>query len=157
MPVATAKVQGRRKVDYKTLDEIVADAARLSSGPMATLGNWSAGQIFQHLANAFNRSIDGFPTRLPWFIRVVARLFKKRFVSGAMPAGLQVPAGIAKVVMPDPTATAAGLAALREAVARLHRETTRAEHPALGKLTREEWDQVHLNHANLHMSFIIPQ
>ena len=46
MPVATAKVEGRRKLDYQSLDEVVADAERLSAGTLTTLGNWSAGQIF---------------------------------------------------------------------------------------------------------------
>jgi Protein of unknown function (DUF1569) len=26
-----------------------------------------------------------------------------------------------------------------------------------GPLTREEWDRVHLTHASLHLSFLIPQ
>ena len=28
------------------------------------------------------------------------------------------------------------------------------EHPVLGHLTREEWTQFHLRHAELHMSFV---
>jgi hypothetical protein len=31
-----------------------------------------------------------------------------------------------------------------------------ARHPVLGKLTHEEWTQLHLRHAELHLSFAVP-
>jgi hypothetical protein len=34
-------------------------------------------------------------------------------------------------------------------------ESHRAGHPMFGEITREEWDTIHLNHANLHMSFLV--
>jgi Protein of unknown function (DUF1569) len=154
MSVNTAKVDARRKLDYKSFDELLADADRLSSGNVKTLGNWSPGQIFQHLAIAFNGSIDGFPAGFPWIIRVMGRLFKKKLISGPMPAGLKVPKNFAKVVMPEPIATEVGLANLHAAVSRLKQSQNRAEHPVFGDISREEWDSIHLKHANLHMSFL---
>jgi hypothetical protein len=154
MPVNTAKVDVRRKVDYKSFDEILADADRFSSGNAKTLGNWSPGQIFQHLANAFNGSIDGFPNAFPWYMKAMAKLFKKKLMAGPMPAGLKMPAKLAKAVMPEPTSTEVGLANLRAAVARLKQEPHRAEHPIFGEVSKEEWDAMHLKHANLHMSFL---
>ncbi len=91
MPVNTAKVDGRRKLDYKSLDEILADAGRLSSGPVKLLGNWSPGQIFRHLATAFNGSIDGFTMTFPWYFRLMAKLFKNKLLNGPMPAGFKLP------------------------------------------------------------------
>jgi hypothetical protein len=157
MPVATAKVTGRRELDYKSLGEVVADADRLSSGPVTLLGNWSPGQIFRHLATAYNGSIDGFKATFPWPMRFVARLFKNKLINGAMPPGITVPAKFAREVMPEPISTEEGLAQLRAAVARLEREPQRAKHPVFGDLSNEEWNKLHLNHANLHMSFLIPQ
>ena len=154
MPINTAKVDARRKLDYKSFDELLADADRLSSSNSKTLGNWSAGQIFQHLANAFNGSIDGFPPSFPWFIRGIARLFKKKLINGAMPAGIKMPAQLAKAVMPDPTATEVGLANLKGAVSRLKQNPHRAPHPVFGHITAQEWNAVHLKHASLHMSFL---
>jgi hypothetical protein len=154
MSVNTAKIATRRKLDYKSFDEFLADADRLSSGDMKTLGNWSPGQIFQHLANAYNGSIDGLPGGFPWLVRMAARMFKKKLIGGAMPAGTRMPAQLAKKVMPEPTPTEVGLANLKAAVARLKRDTHRAEHPVFGKVTNEEWDAVHLKHASLHMSFL---
>jgi Protein of unknown function (DUF1569) len=157
MPVNTAKVEGRRKLDYKSIREIVDDADRLNSGPVKAIGNWTPGQIYRHLAIAFNGSIDGLPASFPWYIRAMARLFKKKLLAGPMPSGIKVPSAFAKVVMPPSTSTEEGLAQLHAAVARLEREPNRAEHPVFGQLTREEWNQVHLSHANLHMSFLVPQ
>ena len=124
MPVDTAKVEGRRSVEYHSLDDVVADADRLTSGPLKTLGNWSAGQIFRHLATAVNGSIDGFKSGFPWFIRVPAKLFKKKLLNGAMPPGLRVPPKFAQEVMPPPTTTEEGLAELRAAVAQLQPRST---------------------------------
>jgi Protein of unknown function (DUF1569) len=157
MPVDTTKVEGRRKVDYKTLGEVLADADRLAAGPVTLLGNWSAGQVFRHLAGAYNGSIDGFPASFPWYFRLMGRIFKKKLLGGPMPSGLKLPPELAEKVMPEPTSTEEGLAELRAAISRLEREPGRARHPIFGDLTRDEWNQIHLSHANLHMSFLLPE
>jgi hypothetical protein len=154
MSVNTAKVRARRKLDYQSFDELLADADRLGSGNVKTLGNWSPGQVFQHLANAFNGSIDGFPDAFPWFIRAMGRIFKKKLIGGPMPAGMKMPDKLAKAVMPEPTSTEVGLANLHAAVSRLRQEPRRAAHPVFGEVTNEEWNSIHLKHANLHMSFL---
>ncbi len=157
MPVDTAKVNGRRQLDYASFEELLADADRLSSGPVKVLGNWSAGQIFSHLAIVYNGSIDGLSMPFPWYLRMVARLFKNKLLSGPMPAGIKPPAEAAKVLAPEPTSTAEGLVQLHAAVARLQRESHRAQHPVFGELSKEEWNKIHLKHASLHMSFLVPQ
>ncbi len=156
MAVDTAKVQGRRPVAYTSLSAMLADAEGVASGNFTTLGNWSAGQIFAHLAKSFDTSIDGSDAQFPWYIRTLARLFKKQMLKMPMPAGFQLPAKAAASLVPPPTSTEAGLAALRAAVARLESEPKRAYSPVLGEMTREQWNQLHLSHANLHMSFLVP-
>jgi hypothetical protein len=132
----------------------LADADRLSGGDVTTLGNWSPGQIFQHLANAFNGSIDGLPGGFPWYLRTMARTFKKTLLSIPMPAGLKVPENFARAMIPEATSTEVGLANLHAAVARLKQEPDRAAHPVFGPLSKDEWETLHLNHAALHMSFL---
>lgn len=156
MPVNTARVEGRRKLDYTTFDELLADAERASSVPSKTLGNWSMGQIFKHISFLMNGSIDGVPIKFPWHFRVLARIFKRKLIRGAMPAGFQVKPPYDKDLVPGPTTTEQGLADLRASVARVKMEPARVRHPLFGNLTREEWDQVNLKHASLHMSFIVP-
>jgi hypothetical protein len=157
MPVNTAKVAGRRKLDYASLEELLADADRLSSGPVKVLGNWSAGQIFKHLALAYNGSIDGFTMTFPWPLRMMAKIFKGKLLNGPMPAGFSLPSDGAKALGPGPTSPEEGLADLHAAVLRLKRESQRAKHPMFGDITNEEWNKIHLKHASLHMSFLVPQ
>jgi hypothetical protein len=154
MPVNTAKVKGRRKVSYASLQEVLADAECLNRGNIKCLGNWSAGQTFLHLARAMNVSIDGTDAKFPLWLRVMARLMKKKLLAGPMPPGFQLPAGAALKFVPGPTSTEEGLAALREAIARQERESSRAASPVFGKITRDEWNQIHLKHSALHMSFL---
>jgi hypothetical protein len=156
MPVNTAKVEGRRQLDYASFAELLADADRLSSGPVKALGNWSAGQVFRHLATTYNKSIDGFNLTFPWHFRAMARIFKKKIIAGAMPPGFNLPPDAAKELAPTPTSTEEGLAELHLAVARLQREPNRATHPMFGVIAKEEWDKIHLKHASLHMSFLVP-
>lgn len=157
MSINTAKVEGRRKLKFASFEELLADLNRLTSGPVKTLGNWSPGQIFRHLAIAYNGSIDGFPMTFPLPFRLMAKVFRKKLLTMAMPAGFKLPAAGAKAMVPPPTSTEEGAAELRAAVARLQREPQRAKHPMFGNLSREEWDRVHLTHASLHLSFLVPQ
>jgi hypothetical protein len=156
MPVNTAKVVGRRKVNYASYEELLADADRLSAGPIKTLGNWTAGQILRHVAAVMNASIDGFTFTFPWYMRVVVRPFRKRVLAGPMPAGFKLSPEGSRALDPPPTSLEEGSADLHAAVARLQRELNRAKNPMLGQLSKEEWDTLHLRHASLHMSFIIP-
>jgi hypothetical protein len=157
MSINTGKVEGRRKLKFASYEELLADVDRLTSGPVKTLGNWSPGQAFRHLAIAYNGSIDGFTMTFPLPLRLMGKLFRKKLLSTPMPAGFKLPAAGAKAMVPPPTPTEEGAAELRAAIARLEREPRRAKHPVFGTITNEEWDTVHLTHASLHLSFLVPQ
>ncbi|HEX4128814.1 MAG TPA: DUF1569 domain-containing protein [Pirellulales bacterium] len=158
MSTISAAKPPRRELRYANFDELLADAERSAAGPVQALGNWTPGQIFEHLARSMNRSIDGFEGQAPWIVRWVARTFmKRRLLAGPMKPGFRLPPAAAAVLVPGSTDCTDGLAALRQAVARLKTETHRAPSPFLGPLTREESDRLHLNHAALHMSFLVPQ
>ncbi len=157
MPIATSKVPNRREVQYTSLQDVLADAERLVHGNYKTLGNWSAGQIFLHLAKSFNDSIDGSDMRLPWYLKLLGPLLKKKLLRGPMAPGVKLPASVAKVTVPGPTSTEEGMTALRSAIARLESESKRVSSPFLGAMTKDEWNRLHLNHSALHMSFLVPQ
>jgi hypothetical protein len=156
MPIDTGKVNQRRAVSYASLREVLADAERLSQGKIKALGNWSPGQVFEHLARTMNQSIDGANFKIHWLVRMILPLMKSRMLKGPMRPGFKLPAGAARELVPGPTSTADGLAALRAATQRQERESKRAPSPAFGALTRDEWDRLHLIHAALHMSFLMP-
>ena len=156
MSVKTGKVAGRRSLDYASFEELLADAEKMSSVPVKTLGNWSAGQIFRHLAISFNGAIDGLPITFPWHMRLMVKIFKKKLLNMAMPAGYQMKPENAKITEPGPTTAEDGLGELRAAVVRLKSNPHRARHPLMGDLTYEQWDKIMLKHASLHMSFLVP-
>lgn len=153
MEVNTRKVKGRRSVRYSSLNEFLLEAKQLAETPVRTLGNWSQGQIYMHLARAMDGSIDGVEMSVPAPMRwIMILLFKKRFLENGLPAGFPAPDGPMK---PEATSTAEGLAALQRAVDRQNLETARVPHPAFGKLDQEGWGRFHLRHAEMHMSFIV--
>ncbi len=155
MAVDTKTVSGRRPLRFNSHREVLDEVRSLSGRPVKQLGNWSLGQICQHLAVATNSAIDGAAFRPPLFVRLFAPLMKKRFMKGPMNPGFQLPKNGAAMI-PGPTETAEGIAALERAIERLGREPTRKPHGAFGPMTAEEWDQILLRHAEMHLSFIVP-
>jgi hypothetical protein len=155
-PIDTRKVAGRRTVRYESFDEMLADAERLAASPCRTLGNWSLGQIFQHLAKSLDMMIDGPPFVMPAPLRVVMRLLmKRRMLSQTLTPGFKLPQKAARY-LPDPTTTEEGLQLLRVAVQRVNQTQQRGLHPAFGKMGPGEWDQFQLRHCEMHMSFAMP-
>jgi len=155
--VNTAKVTGRRQLKFNTLDEILADVERLAQGKVRAIGNWSPGQNIKHLALIMNGCMDGIPYKAPFYLRAVAWFLKNKFVKNPMPAGFDLPKAAAAQLVPGDTSWEEGTQALRTALQRLKTEPQRHPHPVLGELTREQWDQLHCRHSELHLSFLIPE
>lgn len=151
--INTKKVTDRRQVHYASLDDLLVEARNLATTDVRMRGNWSRGQIYEHLARTLNSSIDGFDTMFPAPLRLVLSLFmKKKFLEKGIPSGYPAPDNF----RPDDMPVEDGMASLENAIARQAAEPQRAVHPGLGKLTREEWEKFHLRHAEMHMSFIDP-
>lgn len=157
MNVKTARVSGRRQLRFDSLDEIVRDADRCVAENYRTLGNWTAGQIFEHLARTMNGSIDGLPFRVPTPVRLILKLFKRRFLNGPMSPGFNLPKNARSLEAETNTTTTDGLEHLRRAVERLKQTEHRAASPAFGVLTREESDRLQMTHAAMHLSFLVPR
>ena len=153
MTVNTKQVTGRRKLRYESLDDFQADAEKCAGSDTMQLGNWSPGQVFVHLAKTLNKSIDGFDKLFPLPMRIMLNLLmKNKFLNKEIPAGFKAPGAM----QPKPATNEEGLAMLQEAIARQKQESVRALHPGFGKFTNEEWENFHLRHAEMHMSFLVP-
>lgn len=152
MTVNTKKVEGRRNVRYESLDEFLQEAERLSQTDVRTLGNWSRAQIYGHLARTMDGSIDGLGFLLPAPVRfLMSLLMKRKFLYGALPAGFKS----GPEFVPEETSLDEELAALRKAIDRQHEEPGRVLHPAFGNIGKDGWNDFHLRHAELHMSFLV--
>ena len=156
MPIKTKAVQGRRELNFKSLDEVVADAEMLVANPHTkTLGNWPLDRLIGHLATTMNGSIDGTKFRAPSFIRLVAPLFKHRFLTKKMWPGFNLPKPAEAEFYPPTNSSQDALRNLRTAATRLQTEELAGSHPLFKNLTREECIQLHLRHAELHLSFAV--
>ncbi len=157
MTVDTATVQGRRKLTFRSFDEVLVDAERLVFSPNTkTLGNWPLSQLLTHLATTINSSIDGVSTKAPWFLRLVGPLVKWRIIKNGMSSGFKLPKEREATAFPAASSPQEALGKLRAAVGRLKQERMTARHPIFGKLTHEEWTRLHLRHAEMHLSFAVP-
>ena len=154
MTVKTSKVQGRRQVQYASYADLLADAERLSKTKVKTLGNWSFGQILKHVAQSTDSSIDGSGFVLPAPVRwIFTLLMKRKFLTQPIPAGFKAP----KQYQPEEISVEEALVLLRKAITRQETEQQRVMHPAFGMISKDEWTLFNLRHAEMHMSFVVPE
>jgi len=157
MSVDTRHIADRRKVRYQTFDDLLDDARTLASGEVRSLGNWSLGQTLAHLGAAMEASIDGRPFPVPWWLKLLGKVYlKRRLVDGPFPPGFQLPRAAREKLVFDEKSPAEGMAVLEHGIERLQRETSRTAHPVAGPLSLDEWNRFHLSHAEMHMSFLLP-
>lgn len=156
MSVDTKHVSGRRELHFSSYQEILDDVHALASRPTRQVGNWSLGQICNHLAKAMDMAVDGPPFKPSWLIRIVGPLIKKRYLSRPFKPGFKLPSNAA-ALLPDQTDASEGVAILERAIERLQRTTNRKPHPIFGRMTDQEWDQMQFLHSAMHLSFILPE
>jgi len=157
MAVDTKLVADRRRVRYESLSDFLADAERQAAGSAQTLGNWTLAQIFDHLSRSMRVAVEGTDARFPWPARFFLRAIRKKFLRRPMKPGFRVPPKLERVLRPgEGLAIGQALQELREAASRFETAPQLAPHPAFGPLTREEWRALSLRHAELHMSFVVP-
>ena len=158
MTVDTRKIAGRRTLRFETFEQLMAEAERVASQPTRCLGNWTAAEILDHLARSIDESFAGSAQPAPWLARTfIAPFVKKSMLTKGLPAGFQLPEGMVKF-QPRPSVSAAdAIHGLRQATSRLSKESPSKPHPFFGTLTPEQWRLLHLRHAELHLSFVVPE
>src|SRR3954469_19068001 len=82
----------RRPLSFNSLDQVMPDVDRLLPG-YTKVGNWSLGQICNHLCIMIVGSVEGIPDKVPWIVRkTIAPVFWRRMVkTGQMPEGIKIP------------------------------------------------------------------
>ena len=146
----------RRRLHFESLDDIVADAEAVTSGPHRVTGNWSAAQNFEHVAKLMAISNRGIDMPVPVPMKLLGRTLKVLGMHRKpFNPGLKPPAKVARVFAPDPEIS------LDEAIQHLRDEVAYAKQhgmthpsPLFGKLSNDDWVAVHCRHAELHFAFI---
>ena len=158
--IDTARVTNRRTLRFQMTSEAVAEAGRLASAErtstLTPLGNWTLGQALGHLAAWAQYSYTGAPLRPPLPIRLMLRLQKNKFLTRPMPAGVRIPRVPGGTLATDPMQLDDGLAKFCAAMDRLKSEAPAKPNVIFGPLTHEQWIQLNLRHAELHLSFFRP-
>jgi hypothetical protein len=161
--IKTRSVKDRRPLRFEKLDEAVRDAEALAeaelAGTLRTTGNWTPGQAIGHLAFWANAPFDGYPEMrpMPWLMKKLTPLFKKRFLNKGLPAGARIPGVAVGTFGVDAMPTDDALARLRSAFARLASQVPTEPNPIFDHMTHEEWIKLNLRHAELHLSFFHTQ
>ncbi len=136
--------------------DILADVESLASGPIRAAGNWSPGQIVQHLAEYMIQSIDGFVLLAPERQRRIASRRLDDMLTNGFPPGIALEGEMA-CYLPDEVATLdAALNTLRAVVTRIATEQMTAVHPFLDALDHEQWIRFHCRHAERHLCLLHP-
>jgi hypothetical protein len=159
MSVNTAKVEGRRELHFDTLDDLRAELSRLEASQVDTIGNWTFGQILEHLAIGMRFTLDGPPDfKIPWYFKLMAPLMKNSMIYKPMRAGFKMPAKMADhVVPPIDISSEQALHDLRTAIDDFEQAKELQPHLMFGPLPRDQWIQYQLRHCELHLGFVIPQ
>jgi Protein of unknown function (DUF1569) len=145
----------RRPLTFDTLDRVMPDVDRLMAGH-TTVGNWTLGQICNHLTIGLIGSIDGMDLRVPWVLRkLVAPLVLRRILSaGSMGEGVKVPPALLPKSEVDDRAEVEALRAALQMFAA--HSGPMAAHPFFGTLTRVQHERLSCIHCAHHLSFAIP-
>lgn len=150
----------RRTLEFDTLDQALADARRCAeadqAGTLHRTGNWTAGQIFGHLAWWIEGSFDGFPMSPPWFVKLLGPLMRSRALRRPAQMGFRLPGAPDGTYGTEQLSTAEGLARLERAYARLNAAPPSRPNPVFGRMTHDQWKQLHLRHAEGHLSVLHP-
>jgi hypothetical protein len=145
----------RRPLAFSSLSEVMPEVDRLLQGHR-TGGNWSLGQICNHLSHSLIYSVEGFGVMAPWLIRkMLGPIFKRQlFKTGKMGEGIKLP----EKFLPKPGLDARAEAeALRAALQSYSAHAgSMAVHPMFGPLSRDEWTRLHCIHCAHHLSFVHP-
>lgn len=161
--VDTRKARRRRLSFADTASlrrELDLISASHRAGSLSTTGNWTPGEILDHLAKLWELSLDGFPpeARVPWPMRLLGPVLKPMFTRGkTAPAGIRLPAEASYLLPTAGTGFDAGMSRLMRVLDRIDRgERCERPSPMFGRTSHDEWMRLHFGHCQLHLGFLHP-
>lgn len=152
----------RRTLRFETIDDAIAEAERLVVAERGKrcerCGNWPLGQALGHLATWATFAFDGYPpqVRAPLPVRMILRMMRGTILNKGMMTGVRIGKVPGGTLGMEPLDAEEGLRRFRAAFERLRDSSPTIENPVFGKLTHDQWIQLNLRHAELHLSFHAP-
>ncbi|MEM6690346.1 MAG: DUF1569 domain-containing protein [Planctomycetota bacterium] len=146
-----------RKLRFEDLGEAVWEARSLLESGYTRQGQWSLGQICQHLVLVQDPSIDGYPSWMSLFAPLrplMRRWLLPKLLADNSPPGIRT----SSTFMPAQNAEdALEVTRFEQSVKRLKaRSEPFFAQPAFGKLSNTRILQIHSAHAAHHLRFLEP-
>jgi hypothetical protein len=156
-PVQETPTVHRRRLDFETWPDLLADIDHLHRAHYNRLGNWDLSQTLDHVGEGLRTAHHGINHQASWIIRkflgpmILKRILRQR----RMKAGIKVP----QWWLPGPSHDeSAAVEQFRSEVAAFQEMKTQpCPHPFFGPLTKQEWNDLVLIQAAHHLSFLIPR
>ncbi|KAA5547173.1 DUF1569 domain-containing protein [Roseiconus nitratireducens] len=144
-----------RSLRFESIQQAMAEAERLASIDVRTTGQFSLGQILEHLARTLDivtGRLSGPPVSGP--MRMAARLLRP-FVLRKASTGFKLPAKAQGILWPsEPVSTDQGLAHLRDSYEHFRAPAELPDHPIFGRMTRAQHDALQCRHFEGHLGFV---
>jgi hypothetical protein len=145
-----------RELKFSGYSDVLAEIGRLQGSGYEKSGQWSLGQICDHLAYFMEGELDGFTFKVPFLVKLLfGRLVLRRILStGKMKSGIRTPQDpLPAPTMPDD----AGIARLEKIIGRLEvHQGEMHDSPFFGHLTPAQWKRLNLIHCAHHLGFLQP-
>lgn len=149
----------RRKIDFRSADEVIADIKMLQSKGYEKVGNWNLTQICEHLAGTMNGGMDGFGFRLPWILRATVVRWGFRYALKKRKLGSGFPTF--KVLRPKHSEEQEDGSIIDACIASCRRagsfDGSLEEYALLNNLDVKDWRDFMWIHASHHLSFLLPK
>ena len=148
-----------RSLHFDRLEEAVAEVDRLAGSQVETTGNYTFGQILEHLARTFDivsghKELSFKPNLV---MRTFARSMLSKILNGPPQPGFELPAAAQGEFWPESDVPIEeALKHFHEAFARYQATQPLPKHLFFGKMSQEQHDQLQCRHCELHLGFVKP-
>ena len=145
-----------RELKFSTLDDILAEAKRIAAQPeAASRGTWTAAQNVWHVGRFIKAGVEGYPAKVPFILKLLGPLFKKQFTTKGFSPGIKLPSQAADhMVAPVDTTTAQAMDMIESAVQGAKDKGFLPKNPMMGRMTQQQWIDLHCRHAEMHFGLI---
>ena len=148
-----------RPLHFDRIEDAIAEVDQLVATEVTTIGNYSFGQILEHLARTFD-IVSGhteipFKPSLP--MRFFARMMLPKILKGGPKPGFQLPSKAQAIFWPtEDVDVVESHDHFRQAVGRYQSTGPIEKHVFFGNMTRQQHDQLQCQHCALHLGFVKP-
>lgn len=147
-----------RVLEFASPAEAIQEAEQLANAATHTIGQYSQGQIIDHLARTLDVASGAVdPPKPPWFMRLVGPVVRGSLIRNPMKPGFKLPKKAqAAFWASEEVPLDDAMTHLRSAYRRYAEQESLPRHPFFGEMTRAQHDQFQCRHFALHLGFIVP-